>query len=51
MQKAEEYKQEVCEWKEDGVYYHTCKGQKYICGTVDEFEYCPYCGKKIKVVE
>ena len=47
---AEEYNNVFCEWKEDGVYYHTCKGEKYICDTIDDFEYCPCCGKKIKVV-
>jgi len=49
-QLAEEYNNVFCEWKEDGVYYHTCKGEKYICDTIDDFEYCPCCGKKIKVV-
>ena len=48
---AEEYKHEVCEWKEDGVNYHTCEGEKYICGAIDEFVYCPYCGKKVKEVK
>ena len=44
---------DVCEWKRDDMLYTVYE----ICGdcftTVyqKDFKYCPYCGKKIKVVE
>lgn len=44
---------EVCEWKRDDMcdtVYKVCGG----CFTSEyqkDFKYCPYCGKKIKVVE
>lgn len=56
-QLAEEYNNDVCEWKqherEIDVYFTEC-GQAHIFvdGNPEEnnYEYCPYCGKKIKVV-
>lgn len=50
QQMQEEYKQEVCEWKKDKIMsgmYVTCSG--YVTYLKD-FKYCPYCGKKIKVI-
>ena len=48
---------EVCEWKRE-VYYDKCPHEEGLFKRVhyDEsvkraFNYCPYCGKKIKVVE
>ena len=42
---------DVCEWKQDKTFvgmYKNCSGYvTYLKG----FKYCPYCGKKIKVVE
>ena len=44
---------DVCEWKRDDMLYTVYK----ICGGCftsvyqKDFKYCPYCGKKIKVVE
>ena len=57
-QLAEEYNNDVCEWKqherEIDVYFTEC-GQAHIFvdGNPEEnnYEYCPYCGKKIEVVE
>ena len=56
-QLAEEYNNDVCEWKqherEIDVYFTEC-GQAHIFvdGNPEEnnYEYCPYCGKKIKIV-
>ena len=59
-QVAEEYKtecnsirlnDEACEWKKDKIMsgmYVTCSG--YVT-YIKDFKYCPYCGKKIKVVK
>ena len=50
---AEEYKQEVCEWKKHKKYECTVEahgGYEHI-EFIRQCEYCPYCGKKIKVVE
>lgn len=48
--------EEVCEWEkasEDDMsmwtYYPDCKGMTDI--DISGFRYCPYCGRKIKVVE
>lgn len=51
-QLAEEYNNYVCEWKW-GVDYADvqCKGDRIIFGRRRLFNYCPYCGKQIKVVE
>ena len=49
---------DVCEWRlcdeEANVYYTSCRNPHILIeGTPKEnnYEYCPYCGKKIKVVE
>lgn len=49
---------DVCEWKledeEANVYDTSCRNPHILInGTPEEnnYEYCPYCGKKIKVVE
>ena len=54
IRKYEENKaDDVCEWKRDDMcdtVYKVCGG----CFTTayqKDFKYCPYCGKKIKVVE
>lgn len=42
---------DVCEWKKvDEEGYQNCKCN-YDETIPDFFKYCPYCGKKIKVVE
>ena len=52
---AEEYKGGFCEWKqydENDIYYTGCEQiHMFIDGspTDNKYEYCPYCGKKIKV--
>ena len=44
---------DVCEWKKDDM----CETVYMVCGGCftseyqKDFKYCPYCGKKIKVVE
>lgn len=43
---------DVCEWKQDNMFetiYRVCDGF-YTTVYQKDFEYCPYCGKKIKVV-
>ena len=43
---------DVCEWKQDNMFeavYRVCGGFSTTVYQKD-FEYCPYCGKKIKVV-
>ena len=57
-QLAEEYNNEVCEWK---ITFNKDIHREYkpLCsedGFIDmtgyfDYKYCPYCGKKIKVVE
>ena len=50
-QLAEEYNNDFCEWKGIhmlGLYNSSCQ-QKSIVNP--SWTYCPYCGKKIKVVE
>lgn len=50
-QVAETYEQEVCEWKWGIDYAHVqCRGDKILFGSRRLFDYCPYCGKKIKVI-
>lgn len=52
---AEEYNKDYCEWKqydENDIYYTGCeKIHMFIDGspTDNKYEFCPYCGKKIKV--
>lgn len=45
----------TCDWKEEkGVdYYYTCGciGKWYKQEDKTDWKYCPYCGRKIKVVE
>ena len=54
-QVAEEYKQEVCEWKPsrkiDGIImYGTSCYVEFEERLIRKYKYCPYCGKKIKVI-
>ena len=44
---------DVCEWIFDGVYFHSPHKPlvSYVSGENYRYYYCPYCGKKIKVVE
>ena len=50
---VEEISDDVCEWKQDNM----CEKVYRVCGGCftsvyqKDFKYCPYCGKKIKVVE
>lgn len=51
----EEHNNEFCEWKQYSViagieFYENCK-RILPYHLYDEKKYCPYCGKKIKVVE
>lgn len=52
-QVASEVGEEVCEWREDMTLSRSAIGHgkfeslMYVC----KWEYCPYCGKKIKIVE
>lgn len=44
---------DVCEWKQDDMLetvYRVCGGC-FTSAYQKDFKYCPYCGKKIKVVE
>ena len=58
IRKFEENKDDVCEWRlcdeEANVYDTSCRNPHILIeGTPKEnnYEYCPYCGKKIKVVD
>ena len=54
LRKYEENKaDDVCEWKVKSNYYVTkCSHDTDVMyGLKQDFKYCPYCGKKIKVVE
>ena len=44
---------DVCEWNLDGVYIFSPHSKMFSCVIDDKhrYTYCPYCGKKIKVVE
>lgn len=48
-----QYNEDVCEWEVKCNYYVTsCNNSTDImCQLKDNYIYCPYCGKKIKVVE
>ena len=52
-QVAEMYEQEVCEWEEVRlpvkIFWRNCRYREDTEYS-PYFEYCPYCGKKIKVV-
>ena len=52
MRKYEENKDDVCEWKVKSNYYVTkCSHDTDVMyGLKQDFKYCPYCGKKIKIV-
>ena len=55
-QLAEEYKGGFCEWKytksvSEGGYFYSCGCIHKRFSDLHDFEYCPYCGKKIKVVK
>lgn len=52
---TEEYENDFCEWKVDGVYL-MCqhKTELFVSCLEDEkyrYKHCPICGKKIKAVE
>ena len=47
---VEEISDDVCEWRKDGLFLHTSCGDR-VNAYSDDFKYCPYCSKKIKVVE
>ena len=40
----------TCMWKEEGLFLYTSCGAK-VNAYSDEFKYCPYCSKKIEMVE
>ena len=55
-QLAEEYNNDFCEWKKTdkskySPYHHALKHGNITLEFHDDFKFCPYCGKKIKVVE
>ena len=62
-QLAEEYNNDVCEWEKGSsgyvgypAYYSRCcttnsKGLEMQTHIISDWKFCPYCGKKIKVVE
>lgn len=54
---AKEYNQEVCEWERNYQFFSDKYKVETECGYTfydlhhtKHFEYCPYCGKKIKVM-
>lgn len=52
IQLAEEYDNAFCEWKWGIDFAQVqCQGDRILFGSRRLFSYCPYCGKKIKVVE
>lgn len=52
---AEEYNNDFCEWKYIDSTSHNatipCRGNTMNIKSMRYYTYCPYCGKKIKVVE
>lgn len=42
---------DVCEWKQDKPFNGMYKACRNYVTYLKDFEYCPYCGKKIKVVK
>lgn len=49
LRKYEENKtDDVCEWREEGLFLYTSCGDR-VKAYSDNFKYCPYCGKQIKV--
>ena len=57
IRKFEENKDDVCEWKYNDTEYYwesSCDHLHIFMSDgpkENEYEFCPYCGKKIKVVE
>lgn len=41
---------DVCEWSKEEDGYRNCRYNFDEIDSVDFFRYCPYCGKKIKVI-
>ena len=50
LRKYEENVDDVCEWREEGLFLYTSCGDR-VNAYSDDFKYCPYCGKRIKVAE
>ena len=58
-QLAKEYNNDFCRWEkyeDKHIYYNNCKWRNEDIVIIDEytvsqFKFCPYCGKKIKVVK
>ena len=55
IRKFEENKDDVCEWKDykDGIehsYHIGCCEEAFSQCYETNFKFCPYCGKKIKIV-
>ena len=51
-QLAEEYNNDFCEWKKENSNKYVCNAHAEIHDSrVLDWCVCPYCGKKIKVVE
>lgn len=52
---SEQVNNDFCEWKLDGVYLHHQHDTELFISCLEEekyrYNYCPICGKKIKVVE
>lgn len=53
-QLAEEYNNDFCQWKYNGIMYDICPHTETRFARIhncDEniFKFCPYCGKKIKI--
>lgn len=53
-QLAEEYNNDFCEWKKTdkskySPYHHALKHGNITLEFHDDFKFCPYCGKKIKI--
>lgn len=53
-QLAEEYNNDFCEWKKtdkrkSSPYHHALKHGNITLEFHDDFKFCPYCGKKIKI--
>ena len=53
---AEEYNNDVCEWEryeEKRIFFKHCtyRNEDIDEFSISKFKFCPYCGKKIKVVK
>ena len=44
---------DVCEWRKHSIcgFYSEHVGAVRIINIADGYKYCPYCGKKIKIVD